>query len=740
MDEIFISFKNCHGINSFKHTFDFKKKQNSYNNTNMSLIYAPNGTMKTSFAKTLRDLGQDVEPINLVTNLKHASTIRIKEKGNNFELNNSEDIKKKIFVIESIKSDFKFNETAPLIADEVARIEYEKICSDLLNKKNELLSKIKDKTGISIPRTENLSYLENIINQDLNNTDSDFLEFLCSLENEFNEFLDIDLIKYDMLFNDKVLKILNDDEFIENVESFSQNLNKLFVKSKIFNKEYFTHNNAADFLKSVKKNNLFKAGHRIKFKSKPNYIDNLDDLGTLFEEQYDKIFSDSKLETQFKKINKKFSNEKTKKLQRIITEDKSLIPKLNDIPKLKREYWLSILFSLKDFCVDLIEEYNDKKLILEKIRKDAQNEKTRWQEVINIFNNRFNVPFKLKLENKEDVILNQEIPDIAYYYNINNQDKKISLDILKKISSSGQRRALYLLDIIYQIEINKDNNETTLLVFDDIADSFDYQNKYAIIEYLRDLSKDDSFRIILLTHNYDFFRTLRSRLRCDKCYFTIKNEYGSIKLINEDIEHNKGNLFSYFKEIINENPDESIRVFLTTIPFIRNLVEYTGDTQTKETLTCLLHYKEEGKTLCIKDLEPIYQYWSIELPSTSKTIYDLIYDEANKILNEEINKINFANKLILSVAIRLKSEKFMLNKLEGVISDEDINFSQTRMLLESYKEFYGQNTENISILEKVAMMTPENIHINSFMYEPILDMDDYYLKKLYKEVLELEND
>ncbi|WP_346890365.1 hypothetical protein [Clostridium sp. UBA1056] len=34
----------------------------------------------------------------------------------------------------------------------------------------------------------------------------------------------------------------------------------------------------------------------------------------------------------------------------------------------------------------------------------------------------------------------------------------------------------------------------------------------------------------------------------------------------------------------------------------------------------------------------------------------------------------------------------------------------------------------MKILEQVNLMTPENIHINSFMYEPILDLSDSYLK------------
>ena len=34
-------------------------------------------------------------------------------------------------------------------------------------------------------------------------------------------------------------------------------------------------------------------------------------------------------------------------------------------------------------------------------------------------------------------------------------------------------------------------------------------------------------------------------------------------------------------------------------------------------------------------------------------------------------------------------------------------------------------------------MTPENIHLNSFMYEPILDMSDQHLRDLYKKAKNL---
>jgi hypothetical protein len=31
-------------------------------------------------------------------------------------------------------------------------------------------------------------------------------------------------------------------------------------------------------------------------------------------------------------------------------------------------------------------------------------------------------------------------------------------------------------------------------------------------------------------------------------------------------------------------------------------------------------------------------------------------------------------------------------------------------------------------------MTPENIHLNSFMFEPILDISDCHLKELYNKI------
>jgi hypothetical protein len=40
------------------------------------------------------------------------------------------------------------------------------------------------------------------------------------------------------------------------------------------------------------------------------------------------------------------------------------------------------------------------------------------------------------------------------------------------------------------------------------------------------------------------------------------------------------------------------------------------------------------------------------------------------------------------------------------------------------------------IIERVLIITSENIHINSFMYEPIVDMSLEELRVLYSEVIQ----
>jgi hypothetical protein len=202
------------------------------------------------------------------------------------------------------------------------------------------------------------------------------------------------------------------------------------------------------------------------------------------------------------------------------------------------------------------------------------------------------------------------------------------------------------------------------------------------------------------------------------------------------------------------------------IPFVRNIVEYGKDKHivnvhgiTKDYifLTNLLHQKINTNDITFQALKDIYiEYLGIinfedDVVLTSRVI-DELFNVADGITT---NNVNLEYKIILAMAVRHKAEKFMISKissyangltwkegkktLSGTVEEFMINLSttgnQTRKLFDAYKQF-GQ-VDKIKVLEEVNIMTPENIHLNSFMYEPILDMDIVELITLYQNVKNL---
>jgi hypothetical protein len=66
-----------------------------------------------------------------------------------------------------------------------------------------------------------------------------------------------------------------------------------------------------------------------------------------------------------------------------------------------------------------------------------------------------------------------------------------------------------------------------------------------------------------------------------------------------------------------------------------------------------------------------------------------------------------------------------------------ITANQTPTLLKRYRDDFPAELANVGVIQRVLLMTPENIHLNSFMYEPILDMSDQHLRRLHAEVVAL---
>jgi len=180
---------------------------------------------------------------------------------------------------------------------------------------------------------------------------------------------------------------------------------------------------------------------------------------------------------------------------------------------------------------------------------------------------------------------------------------------------------------------------------------------------------------------------------------------------------------------------------IASIPFIRNLIEFTKGDKDSEymKLTSLLHWKADSDAITHDDLDSIFNklFTTTGSSADGKTpMINFIHQQASDCL-KAADGINFENKIVLSIAIRLAAEKFMVNKINDSTFVAGIESHQTPQLLNKFKEGFGTEVDNIKTIQRVILMTPENIHLNSFMYEPILDMSDEHLRKLYEDVLTL---
>ena len=83
-------------------------------------------------------------------------------------------------------------------------------------------------------------------------------------------------------------------------------------------------------------------------------------------------------------------------------------------------------------------------------------------------------------------------------------------------------------------------------------------------------------------------------------------------------------------------------------------------------------------------------------------------------------------------------DKILADIMNGndIMNDIYSKKNQSAWLTKAYKQYI--NDDAMNTLELVAMITPENIHINSFMFEPILDMSIKQLYGLYQNVKALK--
>ena len=131
MDKVKFDFEYCYGIKKLSEEFDFSWNKKSY------AIYAPNGTMKTSFAKTLIDFSNGEDSKDLAYPDRKTKREVINWDGSLVDQD-------AVFVIKSYDETFTSERLSTLLINPELKKEYDNIYQELENWENDLIRQLKE--------------------------------------------------------------------------------------------------------------------------------------------------------------------------------------------------------------------------------------------------------------------------------------------------------------------------------------------------------------------------------------------------------------------------------------------------------------------------------------------------------------------------------------------------------------------------------------------------------------------
>ncbi|MBA4082499.1 MAG: phage infection protein [Erythrobacter sp.] len=717
MKAVHVDLINCYGIKKLQRVFDFSQQS-------VYAIYAANGAMKTSFAETFKDVA------NAAPSRDRIFPARVSSRSITDE-HNVDLPKDVVHVVSPYDEVYSHTEkTSTLLVDAKLRKEYEQLHLDIDKAKDTFLRALKEQSGSK-------KDIEREISSTFTKSDDSFYRALIRVKDEVFTQKDAPFsdIRYDTVFDDKVLQFLGTKDVKTVLESYVRRYNELLAASTYFKQGTFNYYNAATIAKSLADNGFFDAKHTVRLNADETLeISSQAQLEDLIAKEKEGISKDKELRKKFAEVEKLITkNSSVRDFQHYLTDHEALLPKLANIDSFKEEIWKSYFKARLELYKDLIDKFQAAQERERAIELEASKQRTQWEAVIDIFNDRFFVPFTLTARNRIPVMLGTE-PMLSLGFNFEDgaDNAPVEKATLMQVLSTGEKKALYVLNVIFEVEARKKANQDTLFIVDDIADSFDYKNKYAIIQYLQDIAAEPSFKLIILTHNFDFFRTVQSRFVPYSCCLMAFRTDAGLQL--EKASGIKNVFVHDWKPQFFSDPRKRI----ASIPFVRNIVEYTkGDSDPAYVkLSSLLHWRSDSAAITQGELDQLYNEVFTPIgASTDATalVVDAIEHEADECLAAG-DGFNFANKVVLSIAIRIAAERFMIGKINDAVFVGGIKGNQTQVLLTKYKALFSDQREALNALQRVVLMTPENIHLNSFMYEPILDMSDDHLKRLYSAV------
>lgn len=706
-----IEFKQIQNNRIFDSSFEKFENNNiiSFSPKGIIVIYAPNGTGKTSFIEALSGLKDTT----------------LKFKYNNKEYDTGENIFSTIQdqndrnIIQGNTKDFYLGENV--------RKEFE-LEESLENIRKNVVDKI-----IEIATTHKMKNLSSLLLDCFTENEKDFLSKAINNKNKLNNATNKDIIS----FVNKIPEITepkydtNKFNFLEN--DLSQKTSTIKLLENLKNEELKQNK---DIIKFEENNDAIKILNKY---SNHNCIicDSEIDRELLLKAKQDKQISIKKtLDDNTKKILEEVLNIDLQKdpfniksiiLKAIETGDKTVLnPLIDDIEKYKNFFKEQILYDIKNIegfkTFEKIEaKYSD--LIAK--QPDIENEDIEFiqQYIKDCMNKDFQIS---RAEGKKYLQIQLDEQDFL------GKDRK-DLPL-----STGEQNFLSLFMEFLRVK----NSENPIVVIDDPISSFDsiYKNKiiYSIVKVLQDK------QIILLTHNTDVIRLLKSQAGKTFNLYILNNtkssdNNGFISINNKELKllTDLAELTKFFREDVFEQIKD-INLFLCSmVPFLRGYAHITGNKNVYDQLTKLMHGYMTEKI----DIADLYK----KLFGDNSIIPETLSIDSGEILSlafdDEI--IDSKHYPLLNKTLRHTLTYLYLRLLveKTLVENFRINTNKHQSLGDIIAAAFPNN-KDYKTLENRIRLTSKKTLINEFnhfegnlsIFQPAIDITDETLEKEKKDI------
>ena len=694
-----------------------------------NVIYAPNGTAKSSISDALFNIPNG-ESVNDVLDDSKVPSYQIDVDGTTFDGNNTPNYKIiKYSGIDEFElgdlEDYKPLVISPLLQSKVktslsiiknAVNNIENILLKSFPKKGkgrgEIFSKgLKEAISLVAKTTQESELIINFA-KNLNTSAKPISETISE-----EDFL--------VLVNKKSFEVINNPSVQANLNEYATVVNKRIV-SEVLDDE-FKIDNLANFYNHTIEDNYFDSNKK-RLLSISGVVYDKESFKELVDKETIKVFDTDEIKQKVSECKSVLSKtaSSTKLTNRIISSP-VLLSRAANYDSFVNELFVTMIgpSSLKLIEIErsTILAEQAKLSLLKSSFSDNDN---CLHKIWELYKTRFNFnKFDLTIKNRFDAAIGYDVP--LFVKCVKGTDIEINNPRDFRFST-GEIRSYNLINLIIEIEKERMKGEPFTIVLDDAVDSFDYKNKYGIIDYLVDANKDPNIQLIVFTHNFDFYRS--SILAFGK---GTTNQYFMYKDDNNDITFHDSKNKHYYLEVCKFNDwknTPTISQYFALIPFFRSTLQLESNSHNSDVQTIdeYLHYDDSlSSARDFTRLDTILKSKGCNLPS-GVSVYDKFLEKLNaevaSIISAGINETNLEEKITLGLYIRLFGERFLCKKIVcalGTIPPTGI-YSRTKDLLNYAISSNLLNESEIFLLTEANIISPSFLHANSFMYEPLIDV------------------